>query len=443
MNKTKNTLLIFLVILVQSTLAVAAGVFVLFSTTLKTVPAGIFVEGLSVGGMTYNEAIIDIEKYYEDKFGREKLLLQIENKGEYKIPFSQIDTRVDGDATIEPVRSNRGIKSIPYVLSSFFGHSKPTLQPVIKFNEGKLRIALLELSEKIYVAPKDAEISYKNGIIEKKAETNGMTLNVDNTVDVIRKQLSNDPFGNVELRCNNNFELQAVAPDIKLKDYDEIQQVFSEYSTKISDEELFASIKLATDTINGVIISGNGDAGQSGTFSFVKCLKDGNANFENDNEGFDQVASTLYAALLSSGIPFDSITRLQHRLSVDYIKPGLDSWISGTACDLKFTNTFKNKIAVFAQTEDNQVKVVIAGSITDKQEKYEIRTEIVQRYSPSVYYVENRNLKPDEKIILSSGKEGVKVNVFRNDKLLGTDEYEAEKAIVQIGPGGNWKSSDK
>jgi hypothetical protein len=60
-----------------------------------------------------------------------------------------------------------------------------------------------------------------------------------------------------------------------------------------------------------------------------------------------------------------------------------------------------------------------------------------------VYYVENRNLKPGEKVILNPGKEGVMVNVYRNGELIGPDKYEAEKAIVQIGPNTDWKNENK
>ncbi|MGI6668682.1 MAG: VanW family protein [Acetivibrionales bacterium] len=160
-------------------------------------------------------------------------------------------------------------------------------------------------------------------------------------------------------------------------------------------------------------------------------------------KGMTMVASTLYAALLKTGMPVDCITRLPHKMAVDYIEPGLDSWISGNAGDLKFTNPFKNNIAIFAEQNEDRVVVAIAGSLADKPEKSEISTEIVQRFEPPVYYVENNNLKQGEKLILNPGKEGIVVNVYRNGILIGTDEYEAEKAIIQIGPGSRQINDSK
>lgn len=443
MIKSRNTLLILLLIVAQSVLAITVGIAVLFNMSLNTVPSGFFVGELPIGGMTYPDAIKTIEAGYADKFKFQSLLLDVGNGVTYEIPFSQMDMNVDGNATIHSLRVLDGIEDIPNLFNSHFGYSKPVLQPVVRFNESKLRLELIELSEKIYVAPKDAVISYKDGIIEKRAETNGISLNVSNTVDVIRDQLSTDPLGTVKLSRTGNFELQTVDSSKKLKDYDEIQQILSEYSTIIADGELTDSIELAVDAINGTILPAAVDIYESAAFSFVDLLETNNADFENDNEGYDQVASTLYAALLTSGIPVDFITRLPHKLSVDYIEPGLDAWISGSAGDLKFFNPFGHKIAVFAQMEDDRVKVVIAGSLSDRKEKYVIKTEIAQRFAPPVYNVENRSLKPGEKIVLNPGKEGVKVKVYRNNELIGTDEYEAEKTIIQIGPDTDWNSDDK
>jgi len=442
-NKARNTLLIFLLIVGQSALAIIVGIAVLFNMSSNSVPAGALVRELPIGGMSYSDAVKKIEADYSEKFKLQSLLLEVENGKTYKIPFYKIDASVDGNATISSLKTVQGLQDIPNLLNAYFGHSKPELQPVIKFNEGKLRLELAELAEKIYIAPTNAAISYKGGIIEKNAETVGLSLNVTNTVEVIRKQLSADPWGAVRLIRAAGFELQAVDPDTKLRYYDDLQQVLSEYTTQIVHSELSESIKLAVDSINGEIIPASVDTAHPSTFSFVELLMSKNAHFENDNEGYDQVASTLYAALLTAGLPIDSITRLPHKLSVDYIEPGLDAWISGSTGDLKFINPFNHKVALFAQIEGGRVKVVIVGSMGDKKTKYEIKTEIVQKFAPPVYNIENKSLKPGEKIVLNPGKEGVMVNVYRNDELIGPDKYEAEKTIIQIGPVTEWNNNDK
>ncbi len=442
MSKTRKTLFIFLLITVQSAIAVSAGIAALYALSQKSLPPGIYAGDLSIGGLGYAQAAKKLETGYTDKFKLTSVKIETE-KGPFEIPFSQINAKIDGNATLNSFSKINNLSDIPFLFNAYFGENKPVLQPVVRLNEGKLREALMELSDKLYVAPADAEIVYKDGVIVRKSESDGVSLNVVNAAELISRQISENPWKPVKFKRSSNYELQAVSPKIKLKDYDEIQQVLAEYTTDISDDALSDSIGLATDSINGIVLPATVKEEDAPTFSFIDCLTAENADFENDNEGYDQVASTLYAALLSAGIPADSITRLPHKLAADYIDPGLDAWISGSAGDLKFINPFGHKMAIFAQMENGRVKVVIAGDINDKQDNVKITTEITQRFKPAVYNVENKNLKPGQSIVLNPGKDGIAVNVYRNGELVDTDKYDSEKAIVQIGPGTEWKNDGK
>ncbi|MGE5614394.1 MAG: VanW family protein [Bacillota bacterium] len=435
MEKTRKTPIIFLLILIQSILAVFAASAVLFGMSLKNVPSGVYAADLYIGDLSYSEAAEVIRSEYGKKFGEDSLKLEIEGKETYLIPFSRIDAYADGQATLQSLNPFKDVKNIPGLLSMYFGSAGIELRPVVRFNESKLRQELIELSGEINIYPVDARIYYEGGTLKKSPDSPGIMLNVSNAVDVISRQLSKDPFETVKLSSADNYALEIVKASVTMNDFDMLQQVIAEYSTRITDDVLSDSVRLAIDAINGVILDANEEGKEPPVFSFVDCIKKKDASFENDNEGYDLVASTLYAALLKTGMPVDSITRLPHKMAVDYIEPGLDSWISGNAGDLKFTNPFKNKIAIFAEKIDDRVVVAIAGSLADKPEKIDITTEIVQRFDPPVYYVENNNLKQGEKLILNPGKEGIVVNVYRNGTLIGTDEYEAEKTIIQIGPG--------
>lgn len=442
MKKTHNTLLVFLLIVVQSIIAISAGAGALYFLSQKSLPPGAFAGDIPIGGMSYSEAANSIEGSYVQKFKQSSIKLQTE-KEIFEIPYSQINAKIDGKATVDAFKSNKGLAGIPMLFSDYFGGVEPVLKPVVRFNEGKLREVLLGLSDKMYVAPIDAEIIFKDGIIEKKAESNGVSLNVANAAELIRKQISENPWKTVEFKRADNYELQFVTPESRLKDFDEIQQVLAEYSTRIVDDELSNSIKLAVDSINGVVLPATVNGDDATVFSFVERLIKEDPDFENDNEGYDQVASTLYAALLTAGIPVDSITRLPHKLAPDYIVPGLDAWISGNAGDLRFTNPYGHKLVIFAQMENGRVKVAIAGNSNDKKQDYKLTTEITQKFEPPVCYVENKGLKPGQKIVLNPGKAGAMVNVYRNEELIGPEKYEAEKAIIQVAPGTDWKDAGK
>lgn len=443
MVKSRKTPLIFLLIMIQSTLAITAGVVVLFSASVKDVPPKVTAGGLDIGGMPYSEATGMIESEYSKKFQANVLKLNIENGKSYEVPFSQIEAALDGNATIASVKTIKGIRDIPKLLQIYFGNSGTELSPVIKFNESKLRMALVDISDDIRIEPVEAQIYYSTGTVEKVADTAGVSLNVANAVEIIRRKLSENPFSAITLDSANGYVLQPENAAVTMKDYDDIQQVLAECTTTVIDEELSEDIRFAAEAINGVILPAALEGGIPPEFSFVECLKEMQADFENESDGYNQVASTLYVALLSAGIPKDSITRMPHEFATDYIDPGLDAWISGNAGDLKFISPFSHKTAIFTEFKDGRITVALAGSMKDKKEDYKITMEVVQRFKPSVVYVENSVLKPGERVILNPGKEGVMVNVFRNDELISTDEYKAEKSIIQIAPNSNWEQESK
>ncbi len=441
MVKKRKTPLIFLLIAIQSTLAVTAGIAVLYGASLDNVPASVTVDGISIGSMPYSDAVSKIEASCTEKLKKGTLVLAVEGSKPVEVPYAVIDAAFDDNSTLQYLKSLNNAGNIPELLELSLGNKNKDVHPVIKFNESKLRVKLAELSEKLYIKPENAEITFEDGVVRKKADTSGLKLDVNNAAEVIRKQLWEDPWEPVKLTKSNNYILQTVNADVTMKDFDDIQQILAQYSTEILDPQLVESISTAVDSIDGTIISQKGY--KNDLFSFVDKLKVRNANFDNDNEGYDQVASTLYAAMLSAGIPKASIVRDQHKLAPDYIEPGLDSWISGNSGDLKLSNPYPNKLAIFARVEGNSVTVAIAGSMKNNTEDFAISTEVVQKFAPAVYYVENSSLKPGERVVLNPGKDGITINVLRNGDLISTDQYEAEKSIVQIAPGTDLDNDNK
>lgn len=430
-KKTGNKLLIFSLILAQSLLAMVVGIAVLFDASGREIPVNVYAGGLDIGTKGYEEAVEAIEAHYGAKFGTQHILLKADDNQVYEIPFSSIEAVVDGEATLKQLMSIEGVEDIPRLISTYFGNQTTVLPPVIKFNDSKLRMKLIELSEIIYKSPSDAGIYYKDGLVEKVPDTPGVSLNVNKASELIRRQLSSDPFAEIDLRARN--ALDTVYADITMKDFDGIQVVLGEYSTSIKDPALEDSIENAVEWINGITLSPKANAAGDGEFSFVETIRS-NAPDVFIDEGFCQVASTMYAALLNAGMPVENITRLPHNLTVDYIEPGLDAMVADDAYDLRFKNPFKNTVAIYAVKQGSVVTVAIAGNRDDKLEKSVIRTQTVQKSAPPVYYVENRDLAPGEKVILDPGREGITVRVYRNNELISTDTYEAESSIVQIAP---------
>ena len=125
------------------------------------------------------------------------------------------------------------------------------------------------------------------------------------------------------------------------------------------------NVFLAASRINGVIVQ----PGES--FSFNRSILPrtasngyvegyvimGNRFVPGMGGGICQVSSTLYAAMVSAGLP--ATERHPHSLSVDYIPSGLDATIFGNTLDLRFTNIFPQPIQIRAAADQGILTILI------------------------------------------------------------------------------------
>jgi len=135
------------------------------------------------------------------------------------------------------------------------------------------------------------------------------------------------------------------------------------YNAKI---QRATNVVLAASRINGVVVK----KGES--FSYSQTILPRTAEngyvvapiFLNKKHamgiggGVCQVSSTLYAAMLTAGLP--ATERHPHSLPVDYIPAGWDATIAGTTKDLKFVNTFDFPIIIYASADNGTLTISIA-----------------------------------------------------------------------------------
>lgn len=123
------------------------------------------------------------------------------------------------------------------------------------------------------------------------------------------------------------------------------------------------NVELAASRVNGVVVQ----PGQSFSFSrtiLPRTTENGYVTgpiFVGGKEstgiggGVCQVSSTLYAAMLSAGLP--ATERHAHSLPVDYLPAGYDATIAGNYKDLKFVNTFSQPVMIQANAEGGVLTV--------------------------------------------------------------------------------------
>ncbi len=170
-------------------------------------------------------------------------------------------------------------------------------------------------------------------------------------------------------------------------------------------------------------------------FKSAYIIKDGEF-VEGVGGGVCQVSSTLYNCALLANLAVTSVRA--HSLPVSYVAPSFDAMVS-SASDLRFVNTLSTPVTISMSTDGKYLKA----------EMYGVESCVIRRRSQTIEslpfeteYRIDESLKPDEEVIDTYGKNGLRsqgfLEYYENGKLIKTvlirkDTYFPQKRIVLRG----------
>jgi vancomycin resistance protein YoaR len=422
-------------------ISITGGILALYYTAHGKILPKVMSGSLDLGGLTKQEAIAGIDEEYNELLKNGELVITYKIKDEtnqYKIKFSEIDAAVKSESTVERALDIRGGELFKTLIGSNFLAKVRIITPVISFNREKLLAKLENLSAIINREPRNANIYLIDHKVTKEPDETGLRLNVDKSLKKIEDEIGTHLDRPMEFNPENEFEIEVLRPEFTSENLKYAQEVISSYTTEINSYESDKFVRLAAKAINKVWVEGRIKE-EPGEFSFNRYLSNENGIREQNIEGYNQVVSTLNAALIMAGI--ENITRTPHKTPTDYIEPGLDAVVFGNTIDFKFKNTLEGAIVIFASVRDNKLTVSLVGKKRDKQVSAGFKVEIEQKNRPAVINVENDQLQSGEKRTVYEGKEGLKVNVYRvtikdgieiERRLLYKDQYKPQDRIIEI-----------
>ena len=292
--------------------------------------------------------------------------------------------------------------------------------------------------------PKNAYLDSKNGFIKEE-----YGIEFEKSLEEIKEEYNN-ASGKIIIKYN------IIKPKMTLKELqeklivkkNEFKNVLYEKTITVSDPEDKGAIKnisIASYCVNEYILR----PGEMFSFNNVlgnrtreKGYQDGPV-YENGKEirglggGICFVSSGLYYVALYSNMQI--IERSNHMFNPGYVPAGLDSAISMGNLDLKFKNTLSNPIKIITKFDGKNLKIQFLG--TDEGYSVQMETREYDNLKAKTEYRYNSNLEKGKKNIIQTGKEGLKVDVFRiirkdgkeiKRENLGTDSYNKLDEIIEI-----------
>ncbi len=442
MKKTK-VLRTLAILMITGAVAVAACTARAKESKDETIYAGVYLDGVYVGGLTKEEAMDEYDKYID---GIENLNLTFTtNVGSHSITLEELGVDVSVEDAVDTAYNygRQGNILSRYKEIKALEAENVVLVPEKKFDEDALKEILENDMDDITQTPKNASIERVDGSFNIIRGEVGTSIDVDKTIKKVE-----DVFA-AEWE-QKDIKIDAVTdekdPAYTSEDFAKIDSVLGQGSTTYSQGNTERCQNLATgaNKISGTVLmpgeqfsmfdavlpftedngyanAGQYEKGDDGSITLVDGL----------GGGICQVSTTLYLAVLRAEL--DVNERYPHTFPASYVKHGMDAAISENAgMDFKFTNNTDAPVYIDGYAGGGTISFAIYGHETRSSNRtIEFESIDVKTIEPD----EPEEEKTDE---LEEGKQetvraahtGYYVELWKH---VYVDGEETEKYIVDCG----------
>ena len=326
----------------------------------KVIP-GIFVDSIYIG----EKSRADIERVFKDmneKIGKSTFIFsQGQNIATVSAETLGIgyDINLISEQALSLGKTKNLLSDIYIILSSYINGT--FLSSSYTFSEDNLVEELEPIRKAVHVDPQDAQFRVENNrVVAFQESSEGQTLDIDSLKKEIRKNIK-------QLMMDRESKILAMEIPIKIlkpnttteeaNDLGIVEEIGLGKSTFLgSIPNRVHNIALATSKINGALVAPGEE------FSFAKAIGDvskftgykeafvisGGKTVLGDGGGVCQVSTTLFRAILNTGLPITE--RHPHAYRVGYYEqdspPGFDATVYVPTVDLKFKNDTEKHVLI-------------------------------------------------------------------------------------------------
>lgn len=421
--------------------------------------SGTTIGGISVAGMTEEEAKKAVEKQIADQIPQATVTVTYE-KETMTITSEEAGVQADVSGAFEDAKSALVKQTSQSKDAASDESSKKTASstqkvdyPVeLSFDEKAIQEKIDAFADKVDCDPENATIKAFNsstGTFTYTEGKNGLKVDRDKLLEQVL----------TALKENKETKIEAPVEEIAFEKSESdvaghIQKLgtFSTYSTNTAAGN--HNMKLALASINGSVVQ-PGD-----TFSFNTATGDttnGSLGYQQAGAivggkstlqyggGICQASTTLYGAVARSGL--EIVTRYNHTWPSTYVDIGQDATVDYPALDFVFRNNTEYPIYISAGMSGTQLTVTLYGYKPDTWDKISVYSQQTGTIAqPATEYVEDSSLAAGTFELYRQGNAGRTATASRvyykdgqvvKTESLPSSTYRALSTIYHYGPGTN------
>ena len=336
---------------------------------------GMTIQGMSVGGMTREEAKAKVQEYV-DKVSQETVTLQVKKK-ESTFALSDIGLKCTNMDVVEKAYDFGKTGNVFKRVIEVRKLEKEGMDFPLTFSVDKAetRKIVKKKAKKFLAKKKDATITRKDGKFVITKQVDGVDIDFEANADKLAEVFSKKDWNHKSVVFPMDYTLDK-AKHTK-KELSTIKDVLGTFTTSYagSASGRCANVENGASLINGTLLY-PGDS--FSVYSKVAPFTADNGyhlagSYSNGQTvqtyggGICQVSTTLYNAVLRAEL--NVTERSYHSMTVHYVPLSADAAISGTDKDLKFTNNLDHPVYIQGVAGGSSITFTIYGNIVLQTER--------------------------------------------------------------------------
>lgn len=453
----RNVVVALAILCTLIVVAVTIGTFRTRAASDEQILEGVYIGGLSVGGMTREEAESAIEDYVEGLMA-EPVTFTVSDREVKALP-EELGMTCSEETLAEQAYTVGHLGNLihRYKDQQDLKHESVVLNVAFQVDRGLLEAFLEDHLDTLNKETVNNGLKRENGQFVYIPGQAGEVVDLEASMDLVEEYFSQevtDSLGSVELVSKVEEPKGSEEELSKVKDV--LGSFATDYSTSAAGR--CTNVENATSLINGTVIYPGETFSVHDTISPIT-LDNGYAMagaYENGTVvesvggGVCQVSSTLYNAVIRAEL--EIVERFPHSMVVTYVQPSQDAAIAGDYKDLKFKNNLDTPIYIEGYTAGKKVFFNVYGMETrDSNRSISFETEITETNEPKIKFT-----KTDAPIgtvtKIQGAHVGYKAVLYKIVTVNGKEEsrevfnrstYSASAAIYEVGTKSDNKDAIK
>lgn len=419
-KKRRGNTVLIIVITLMCLAIIGLSAYLYYILNLETFYAGVWVDGISLEGMTRDEAAQHIKQHHQPQLDSIRVILAHEDK-QWEYGYEQIHANINIHEVIENAyqigRSGNIIEKIREIY--FVRQEGAFFYTTLTYDIHKLSDQLDEIAKDIYIQPLDAIIEFHPDANEKftfEKETIGLEMLVDQTVADLAARIGNDDFTVYQIPTKE------LHPQYTLEEVQTWTSRIASYNTVLSGtSERIYNINLSLESFHGVrleageIFSLNeatGPRNKSTGYKDAPVIIGGEKLEDAPGGGNCQTSTTLYGAAMRADL--EILERWPHSWPSSYETDGQDASVNYPSADLKFKNTYDTPVFIRRYISGGRLYVEFYGKAPTKYDYIDIATEWIERGSkPDFEIVKDPNMYEDQEEIEIQSRPLIRTQTYR------------------------------